>query len=197
MSELVAKWQEPFTWLTEEWRGTDQTWAEMQPGFLARMGLSDSSSDGEVENLFHRIDDELTSDDERWRALVDESLRESTFPELYTAADEPVADDVDVAEAAPDRFWDGERWLVLDTERNEWVPADAEPATDEAVQSVEAVEAGPDEPAAVVGSVVDDIATPALAELVAEMPELAGLSADELTALLGDVLAERLAAAGA
>ena len=207
MSELGAQWQEPFRWLTEQWRGSDQPWSELRDGFLEQLGLQDSSADPEVENLFRRIDEELTSEDERWRTLTDESAREQFFPELYPESEQ--ADDEVAPSDEPERYWNGERWYVLDAERQEWVPEDGEvdddaggdgggEVADEVADEEDggAGEADTEEPAVIVGGIVDDIAAPALAEAVAAVPELAGRSADELNALLSDVLAERLAAAG-
>jgi hypothetical protein len=130
----------------------------------------------------------------------------------------PASGDADPAAELEPVYVEGTGWMRWDAAANEWMPMDAgdgEPAPPVAppppAGSADAPAEGetppvappppvadadaPLEPATVASNVIEQIALPALSDALAAMPELAAVPSDELNQLLGQVLAERLAAA--
>lgn len=186
MSELREKWREPFAWLAEEWRDSCRPWSDWRDGFLERLDVSDVSDDDEVVELFRRIDEDLSSDDDRFRALTVPDKRAEVFPELYEDDEADAVAPVDNSKIPP--YWDGERWLKWSDDADAWVPMGGddvpaeEPVADESVDDV-------------VADVVTVIAAPALAEVTRLVPDVARMRPELLRALVSEVVVERLVAA--
>ena len=212
--EQFLEWLKPsFDWLAEEqWAPQEEkeneeasypTWEQTKDGFLGKLEVQESELETTAELrvlqlLVWHVDEDLYSDDDRREFLLDEHERESKLSELVaqwqgeleTADDaaQPAADGA--SEAGSERtFVEGRGWMRLDPERNEWVDVEDPAAAPTGEQAVSATAES------VSTAIADQVATPALQQLLAARPDLAGLPQDELQALVGSVIAARLAAA--
>jgi hypothetical protein len=217
--EQFLEWLKPaFEWLADDqWAsGEDDapypTWEDTKDGFLGKLDLRESELDTTPELrvlqlLVSHVDEDLYSDDERREFLLNTQERESKLSELVEQWQEELGPEDETAEAAdgdaPDEpevtFVEGRGWMRLDPDRNEWVDTDPPASADGGAATADATDASAVAPAAdaetVSAAIADQVAAPALEQLLAARPDLAALPREDLQALVGSVIADRLAAA--
>lgn len=201
-----------FTWLKEQWQeDPDRGWRELESGLLAALGVSDKENNVVVAALFTKVEEkddddgiyEMFTTEEQETELVDHLL--GVWREDQASQAEEVADDTDDTDNTDDQvdttkpYWDGERWLEYDEASGEWVPSagDGSPASDQdseqtAEQDAESEDVAA-EPEQASADIVEKIAAPALAEAMANSAAVRDLSNEERDALLGEVVAARMA----
>jgi hypothetical protein len=148
MATETANWQNAFDWLEQNWSSSDETWAQKKEGFVAQLWLSDPAQDPYVTDFLRRVDEELTTDEERRNTLTDEPKRNAFFAAAQShapapPAQEPAGDtddtvrqqgystDHEQAKRLGIAYWDAtsQRYLTYDEATQEWREPPAQPAS--------------------------------------------------------------------
>lgn len=195
-----------FEWLDREWDG-DRQWSDLRDGFVQQLtAVGVAEYDPFARWLLDTVDS-LSAGEARATLLGEYTSPDAHVPELLHryeqvhgagadgAADAGADGGADGGSGVEDH-WDAERghWWRWDAATQGWAVSDREPPEGHTAAQVE-----PQDPATeasdVTAGVVDDIVGPALEQLAAQVPEIAAMPADELSRLLAETVAERLAAA--
>lgn len=196
-----------FTWLKEQWQeDPDRSWSDLDSGLLGALGVQGKDDHVVVAALFAKVEEkndddgvyEMFTTEEQETELIDHLLEVWREDQASAAQAEEVAAATDGTDDQIDTtkpYWNGEQWLEYDETSGEWVPSAeagspaAEPAAGEAAVPDDAAA----EPEQVSADIVAKIAAPALAEAMTSSAAVRDLSNEERHALLGEVVAARMA----